>query len=101
MGNLVSISRVTVIADARLEDTLVKQITRLGAKGYTCSDCRGRGEHEIVQDLFTGASRVRLETIVQPAVAEAIMKYLHQPQFQNQALCACVDTVQVGAAEQF
>ena len=101
MSNLVTVQRVTVIADARLEDGLLKQFARLGAKGYTCQDCRGRGEHEIVQDVFSGASRVRIETIVQPQVAEAIMHYLDSPQFHQQALTACVETVQVLASDRF
>ena len=101
MSNLVSIQRVTIVADARLEDSLLKHICKLGAKGYTCTDCRGRGEHEILQDVFTAASRVRIETIVQPKVAEAIMKYLDSPQYHQQALTACVEAVQVLPSDNF
>jgi hypothetical protein len=101
MSNLVTVQRVTVVADSKLEADLLKQIARLGAKGYTCEDCRGRGEHEILQDVFSGASRVRIETIVQPTVAEAIMAYLDAPQFHQQALTACAETVQVLASDRF
>jgi hypothetical protein len=101
MSKLISLPRVTVVVDARLEDMLVKQFVKLGAKGYTCVDCRGGGEHEVVQDVFAASTRVRIETIVQAPVAEAIMKYLHQPQFDHYALCACVETVQVAAGDKF
>lgn len=101
MSNLVTVQRVTVIADSRLEETLLRQFARLGAKGYTCSDCRGRGEHEIIQDVFSGASRVRIETIVQPQVAAEIMKFLDVPQFHQQAVTACAENVQVLASDKF
>lgn len=98
MGNLVSVQRITVVTHDRLEQMLLKQFARLGARGFTCMDCRGRGEHELVQDVLSGATRVRIETIVQPQVAEEIMKFLSQPQFEHQPIMACVETVQVGAA---
>jgi len=101
MSNLVSIQRVTIVADSKLEESLLKHICKLGAKGYTCVDCRGRGEHEILQDVFTATSRVRIETIVQPKVAEALMKYLDSPQYHQQALTACVEPVQVLASDNF
>jgi nitrogen regulatory protein P-II 2 len=96
MSTLVSAQRITVVTHDRLEEMLVKQFAKLGAKGYTSMDCRGRGEHELIQDVFSGATRVRIETIVPPKVAEDIMKFLGQPQFEHQPIMACVETVQVG-----
>lgn len=98
MNNLVSAQRITVVTHDRLEEMLVKQFSKLGAKGYTSMDCRGRGEHELIQDVFTGATRVRIETVVPPQVAEEIMKFLGQPQFEHQPIMACVEAVQVGQA---
>src|SRR5262245_9576752 len=101
MSNLVTVQRVTVVTDSRLEDTLLRQFARLGMKGHTSMDCRGCGEHQIMEDVFSGSSRVRIETIVQPGVAEAIMNYLDQPQFHIQPLTACVESVQVLASDRF
>ena len=72
MSNLVTAQRITVVTHDRLEEMLVRQFAKLGAKGYTSMDCRGRGEHELIQDVFSGATRVRIETVVQPSVAEEI-----------------------------
>jgi hypothetical protein len=58
-------------------------------------DCRGHGEHELIQDVFTGATRVRIETIVPSNVAEEIMNFLGQPQFAHQPIMACVEAVQI------
>jgi hypothetical protein len=101
MSDLLTVRRVTVIADSLFEETITKQLGKLGAKGYTIMDCRGCGEHQIVQDLFVISSRVRIETIVQPAVAEAIMKYIESPQFAGRALTACVETVEVSPRDRF
>ena len=95
MGNLTAVKRVTIFVDGLFEEVVTGQLGKLGAKGYTCTDCRGVGEHQIVQDLFVISSRVRIETIVQPPVAEAIMTFLESPHFADQALTACVETVEV------
>ena len=95
MSNLVSVRRVTVVAEAGLEKMLLDQFIRLGAKGYTCASCRGRGEHEIYEDPLHGAGRVRIETIVQPKVADDIMNYLKAAPFAARAVMACVETVDV------
>lgn len=101
MSSLVTVQRVTVIVDSKLEELLVKRFAKLGAKGYTILECRGRGEHEIIEDILSGPTRVRIETIVQPKVAADIMAYLHEPQFANDALTVCVDEVQVDASDRF
>jgi hypothetical protein len=99
MSNLMAARRVTIFSDALFEDVLTQELRQLGAKGYTCTDCRGRGEHEIVQDLYVNSSRVRIETIVPPHVAEAIMNFVESPQFANQALTACIDEVLVSSLD--
>lgn len=40
---LVSLKLVTIIAEGFLEEKLVRDIKRLGAKGYTITDARGEG----------------------------------------------------------
>jgi hypothetical protein len=101
MSNLVSARRITIFADLMFEDILTRELCKLGAKGYTCTDCRGRGEHAIVQDLYVNTSRVRIESIVPPQVAEAMMKFVELPQFANQAVTACIDDVLVSSQHPF
>ena len=101
MADLVTLCRATVIADRALEKRLLKEFWKLGIKGYTRQDCQGQGEHEVIEDVFTGLSRVRLEMIVQPAVGNAILDYLHGPEFENYAVTTCLENVQVSADDQF
>lgn len=95
MSESLTVRRITVVTHNRLEETLVNQFAQLGAKGYTAMDCRGRGEHELLQDVFAGATRVRIEVVVQPDVAEKILDYLAEPQFAHQPIMVTVETLQV------
>lgn len=101
MVELQKIRRVTVYADAVLERSLLEQFLRLGAKGYSVIECRGKGKHEVIEDPFTGVSRVRIDLLVAPAVADQIMTYLTRDEFKRRAVAACVETVEVAVSESF
>jgi hypothetical protein len=101
MSQLQTIRRVTVYAEATLEEPLLARFTELGSKGYTVVTCHGKGEHALVNDPFTAITQVRIELLVQPAVAEKILEYLTAGHFQSRAVAACVETVQVAASERF
>jgi Nitrogen regulatory protein P-II len=101
MSELQTIRRVTVYADGVLESILVEQAMKLGSKGYTVMNCRGKGKHEILDDPLTGVSSVRIEFLVRPEVADKIMQYIDLPQFRLRAVAASMETVQVPASEEF
>ncbi len=100
MSQLQTIRRVTVYADAALEETLLAKFTALGSNGYTVVDCRGKGEHSVVTTTFSEVSHVRIELLVQPAVAEKILDYL-AGHHRGRAVAACVESVEVPAYERF
>ena len=64
MQELVGIGHLVVIADAVLEQRLLEAFLKLGAKGYNCHYCMGKGRHEILEDPFTGRSRVRIAACI-------------------------------------
>ena len=101
MSQLVTVKRVTIYTDDLMEEIVTQELGRLGAKGFSCTDCRGAGEHHVVQDLAVIRSRVRIETIVQPTVAEAIMDFVQSPRFADRALTACIDSVEVSSEGRF
>ncbi len=96
-----TIRRVTVYADGSLEAVLLRQILKMGSTGYTVSACRGRGEHDTVDDPFATVTRVRIELLVQPDVADKILELVDAPQYKHHALAACMETVQVVASEHY
>ena len=65
------------------------------ARGYNCVYCFGKGRHEVLEDPFTGRSRVRIEVLVREEVAESIMDFVHEPQFGPYPITAFMDTVEV------
>ena len=83
MIELKTISRVTVYADGALEATLLKQFLQMGSTGYTVTVCRGKGEHDTVDDPFASVTRVRIELLVQPEVAEEILHLRRRPPVQE------------------
>jgi Nitrogen regulatory protein P-II len=101
MIELKTICRVTVYADGALERTLLQQFLKLGSTGYTVTVCRGKGEHDTVDDPFATVTRVRIELLVQPEVAEKILKLVDSPQYKSHPLAACMETVQVAASERY
>ncbi len=101
MNKLVSVRRITVVADVTLKEMLLKHFFKLGANGYTSMSCHGQGRHELIADPYSGDALVRLELLVQPAVAESIMSYLQEDVFDNYAVTACSETVDVASNAKF
>ena len=95
MAQLVTAKRVTIFADRLLEEIILQQLEKLGASGFTCTDCRGAGTHPVVQDLSVISQRVRIETIVTPEIAIAIMDFVESPSFVNRAFTACIESVEI------
>ena len=101
MSEMVEISRVVVIVDTALEKTLLSEFLKLGAKGYNCTYCSGKGRHETLEDPYTGRSRVRIEVLTRPTVAAAILEYVHRKQFGSYPAAAFLDTVEVDSRDNF
>ncbi|HEX3725464.1 MAG TPA: hypothetical protein VHV08_04450 [Pirellulales bacterium] len=101
MPDVIEISRVVVIADTALEKALLSEFLKLGAKGYNCSYCFGKGRHETIEDPYTGRSRVRVEVLCRPSVASSILDYVHRKQFGAYPVAAFLDTVEVDARDTF
>ena len=55
----------------------------------------------MIADPYSGNALVRLELLVQPFVVESIMDYLHRDVFDNLAVTACSETVDVASNAQF
>lgn len=97
---LVSLKLVTIIAEGFLEEKLVRDIKRLGAKGYTITDARGEGSRGVRASEWEG-SNIRLETIVSPAVADKILGHLAEVYFANYAVIAFVENVEVVRGDKY
>ncbi|GAB4439689.1 MAG: nitrogen regulatory protein P-II [Chloroflexi bacterium OHK40] len=76
---------VTIIAEAVLEDRLLRELKSLGARGYTMGEVRGEGTRGIHASDWEGQN-LRIETLVSPEVAERIMAHVAQHYFPDFAV---------------
>lgn len=91
---------LTVVAEAAIEHRLIKDIERLGAKGFTVSPAHGKGpRNQRTGDLEGG--NIRLETVVSNDVLEGILEVLETNYFPHYACSAWVSQVEVVRDERY
>lgn len=96
----VSVKLVTVIAEAILEDQLLRDLKNLGVKGYTLSEVRGEGSRGIRASEWEGKN-LKIEVLVSPEVADAIIDHVAEHYFPLFAVVAYVQDVNVVRGEKF
>jgi hypothetical protein len=67
---------LVIIAEAVLEQRIVRDARQLGALGFTAVDVRGGGTREARDASFSEDRNVRIEVIAEPRVADAIAQHL-------------------------
>lgn len=99
--SLKSLRRLTVVADAELQDRLVNDFVRLGASGYTLIPCLGAGRRAIATGARPNASLIRIEIVVPRPVCDSVLDYLSYDILKDHHVTACVETVDVVKPDQF
>jgi nitrogen regulatory protein PII len=78
MADTVRAKLITIIASAELQDQLEENLRSLGASGYNSIRIDGHGQtRPRIRGLFE-MGNVRIETIVRPVAAEAILAHFAQ-----------------------
>ncbi len=67
---------LTIISESILEDMLIDEIMKLGAKGYTISDSRGRGTHGLRSGNWRKEGNIRIEIVGNPDLCTRIVTRL-------------------------
>lgn len=96
----VPLKLITIIAEAFLEEKLVREVKKLGASGYTLSPARGEGSRGVRASEWEGGN-VRLEVVASPQVAERILERLAEVYFPSYAVIAFTQTVEVVRGEKY
>ncbi len=73
--NLVSLSKLTIVAGRLLKDRLIKLIREKGATGFTLTAVEGEGSRGVRASDWEGRN-IQIETIVSHEVADAILAQL-------------------------
>jgi hypothetical protein len=94
--SLLSVGKVTIIADSALEKSLIDDCVQLGAHDYASSPCKGKtGRHEADGDQYNGPL-VRIEVLARSVVADAILAQIRQRgQSSEEHVVAFMETVAV------
>jgi nitrogen regulatory protein P-II 2 len=95
-----SLRKVTIVAEALLEDRIVRAIHELGALGHTVTDSRGEGSRGVRAADWEGKN-VKIETIVSDAVAERVLAWVAEHYFAHYAVIAYVSDVRVIRGEKY
>lgn len=99
--SLKSLRRVTIVADAELQERLVTDIARLGASGYTLIPCIGAGRRDLAAGTQPRDSQIRIEIVAPQQISDAILDYLRRDILKDHHVTACVETVDVVKPDQF
>lgn len=86
---------LTVITESVLEQTLLRDFDRLEVRGYTVSDARGKGSRGVRDAAWNEAANIRIEIICSGDRAEALLLYLQTHYYEDYAMVAFLQDVDV------
>jgi nitrogen regulatory protein PII len=92
---------LTIITEAAIEQALLKELERIGVKGYTVSDARGKGSRGVRDAAWAEAANIRIEIICLRSQADEVLRQLHARYFDNYAMVAFMQDVDVLRPEKF
>lgn len=85
---------VTIVAESILERRLTSALRELSASGFTVSSAHGEGSRGTRSGEWEGGN-VRIETVVGPQLADAILAHLAARYFEHYAVIAWTTEVHV------
>ena len=92
---------LTIVTEAALEDTLVRDIESLGARGYTITDARGKGSRGMRDATWAPHANIRIEVLCQTDTAQVICTALRERYYDNYSMVVSVGDVDVLRPEKF
>lgn len=91
---------VTIVTERILEDRLLRALTDLGAKGYTLTQATGKGSRGVRASEWEGPD-TRIEALVSPQVADAIVDHIAEKYFEHYAVIVYVQDAEVVRGEKY
>lgn len=96
----VTLKLVTIVTERILEDRLLRALDELGATGYTLTQATGKGSRGVRASEWEGPD-TRIETLVSPAVADAIVAHVAEKFFEHYAVIVYVQDAEVVRGEKY
>ncbi len=93
---------LTIITEAVVEPTLLRELDRFGVRGYTVSDARGKGSRGGVRDAaWEEAANIRIEVICPRAMAEDVLRHLQVQYYANYSMVTFLTDIEVLRPDKF
>jgi hypothetical protein len=92
---------VTIVSEAVLEERIVADALRLGARGYTVCDARGQGQRGARSGDWEANRNVRIEIVCGQEIAHALAEHLLATYYRDYAMILFVSDVDVIRPEKF
>lgn len=96
----IRLRKVSVIAEAVLEERLLRELHQLGARGHTILEARGEGSRGVRAAEWEGKN-VQIDVLVSPEVADRIIEHVAQHYFQHYAVVVYLMEVDVVRGEKY
>jgi nitrogen regulatory protein P-II 2 len=98
--NTTKLRKVTIIAEAVLEDRLLREVRELGSRGYTLTSVSGEGSRGVRASEWEGKN-VQIEVLVSTEVADRLLDHLAANYFEHYAVVAYVVEVEVVRGDRY
>lgn len=92
---------LTVICEASLEARLIADMERLGARGYTVTEARGKGGRGVRDAGWDRSANIRIEVVCDDDTSSAIASHLRDSYYDDYAMILFIFDVWVLRAEKF
>lgn len=92
---------LTVVTESLIENALLADLEKLGVRGYTVSDARGRGHRGVRDANWDEVANIRIEMVCARPLAESVLAHLQARYYANYAMVAWLSDVEVLRPEKF
>lgn len=92
---------LTIITESALESVLIKDLERLGVRGYTIIDARGKGSRGIRNASWSESGNIHIEVVCDVHTAETVAVHLQANYYDNYAMIVYLSDVAVLRSEKF
>lgn len=92
---------ITVITEAAIENILLRDLDKLGVRGYTVSDARGRGSKGVRDAAWEETANIRIDVICSRSLAESVLNHIQVRYYANYAMVAFLQDVEILRPEKF
>ncbi len=92
---------VTIVTESALEQSLIDDFNKLGVRGYTITNARGKGHRGARDADWSTSGNIRIEIVCGNKVADAIVKHLKEHYYKDYAMILFMHDVDVMRREKF